>query len=91
MGTHSEIKLIIEKYPEYIDRIRELEKNIGSSFFGKDYIPAWACTGRDKGTGTKFTWIDDVVKYLQDNPNQIQMFPKHTGCISVYNICESGK
>jgi 3'-phosphoadenosine 5'-phosphosulfate sulfotransferase (PAPS reductase)/FAD synthetase len=94
MSTHSEIKLIIERYPEYIDKIRLLEQTIGMSFFGKDYIPVWACSGRaidKKGGVMVFPWIDDVVKYLQDNPNQIQMFPKHTGCISVYNICESGK
>ena len=91
MSVHSEMKVILEKYPEYIDKIRDLEKKLGRSFFGVDYIPAWACTGRDAGTGRKFPWIDDVVKYLQDNPNQTHLFPKAKGCISVYNICETGK
>ena len=94
MARHDEIKIIFEKYPETIAEIKNIEKEVGRSFFSPGYIPDWACSGTGVTKKSKrfvFPWIDDVVKYLQDNPNQIQMFPKHTGCISVYNICESGK
>lgn len=92
MATHNEIKIIIERYPNYIDKIRCLEKAIGRSFFPPLYIPEWACTGKSKkktGENMKFPWIDDVVRYLQDNPNQVQMFAKNKGCQSVYAICET--
>lgn len=35
--------------------------------------------------------IDDVVKYVTDDANQMRLFDKQPGCISVYNICESGQ
>jgi 3'-phosphoadenosine 5'-phosphosulfate sulfotransferase (PAPS reductase)/FAD synthetase len=91
MATHGEIKILCERYPEYIDKIRELENSIGRSFFPPGYIPEWACTGISKkktGEKMKFPWVDDVVKYIQDNPNQVELFPKNKGCQSVYAICE---
>ncbi len=32
--------------------------------------------------------IDDVIKYVSDNPNQTLLFDPIGGCVSVYNICE---
>ena len=94
MATHSEVKIIIDRYPTYIAKIRKLESDVGRSFFPPDYIPERFCTGRaidKKGRAKSFPYIDDVVKYLQENPNQVQMFPKNKGCQSVYSICETGK
>lgn len=34
--------------------------------------------------------IDDVIKYVSDNPDQLNLFEPVSGCISVYNICETG-
>lgn len=36
----------------------------------------------------KVPTVRDVVKYIQDNPNQIQSFEQGGGCVSVYNICD---
>lgn len=37
----------------------------------------------------KVPTIKDVVKYVSDNPDQSKLFEPITGCISVYNICET--
>jgi len=92
MATHSEIRIIIDRYPAHIDKIRKLENDVGRTFFTRDYIPERFCTGRTidkKGRAKAFPYIDDVVKYLHGNHNQVQMFPKNNGCQSVYSICET--
>lgn len=88
MCTHSEARLIISKYPDRIEKIAELEKQIGRTFFPPDYIPERFCTGRDKKTGKAFPYIQDVVKYLQGDPDQTFLYNQNTGCQSVYSICE---
>ena len=37
----------------------------------------------------KVPTIRDVVKYVQENPDQTEFLQESTGCVSVYNICES--
>lgn len=37
----------------------------------------------------KVPTIRDVVKYVLDNPDQVEAFPMGGGCVSVYNICET--
>lgn len=86
MSNHKEMKNIIKNRPDIIDKIRKLEKDVGNSFFKYNYIPEYACTGRSP-KGIKFPWIDDVVKYLQGNPNQTEMFEYPT-CMSFYGLCE---
>jgi len=93
MARHLEIKLIVEKFPDRIEKIRELEKKLNSSFFPSGYIPEKYCTGRivkSNGKATSFPWIDDVINYVRTDPNQTELFPKNIGCQSVYSICESG-
>lgn len=36
----------------------------------------------------KVPTVNDVVKYVSDNPNQTSLFQPIDGCVSVYNICE---
>lgn len=94
MATHSEIRIIIERFPEYIDKIRDLENKIGRTFFTNGYIPDRFCTGQiinASGKVRPFPYIDDIVRYLQSNPDQTELFPKNKGCQSVYAICESGR
>lgn len=88
MSVHSEIKLIIDTYPEVINEIRNLEDEVGRGFFPPKYIPDWVCTGRDY-KNRPYPTINDVVKYIGGNPNQLDAFPKSKGCVSVYNICET--
>lgn len=92
MCRHDEVRQIMELYPEKIDEIRELERLSDSTFFPPKYIPVKYCTKKciSKKTG-KYTYaptIDDVLKYLLDDPNQGRLFEKQSGCVSVYNICE---
>lgn len=94
MCTHSEVKLVMELYPERIQEIRELELELdgNSTFFPPNYIPKKYCTKRciskKNGKVTFAPSIDDVLKYLIDDPRQGRLFPKQKGCASVYNICE---
>lgn len=93
MCRHDEVRQLMELYPERIDEIRELESRSNSTFFPPKYIPPKYCTKKciSKKTG-KITYaptIDDVLSYLVDDPNQVRLFEKQSGCVSVYNICEA--
>lgn len=77
MCRHSEVKLIAKKYPEHIQKIRDVEKATGCTFFGKDYI-----------SSKPIAFIDDVVKHVSPDPNQEQLFEENQSCESVYQICE---
>lgn len=93
MCRHDEIRLVIEKYSDRIDKIREFEKTLGRTFFPPKYIPERYCTHKTISKKNKVVMcptIDDVVNYLT-SPHQETMFKeeKYTGCISVYNICET--
>jgi len=87
MSNHQEIKALIRSRPDIIDKIRVLENDVGKTFFGPSYIPKWACTGYNEKTGTKFPTVDDVVKYLSKDENQIEMF-EMPSCMSFYGLCE---
>lgn len=93
MCTKSEIRLIYENYRERIDEIRAFELKLGRTFFPPNYIPSRFCTHKSvskKGKVVMCPSIDDVIKYVLDDPNQIRIFKKvEKGCISVYNICEN--
>lgn len=89
---HAEIRLIAQKYPERINKIRELEAALGSTFFPSNYIPKQHCdrsTINKKGKKVFFASIDAVVKYVLGNPDQEKIFDMPKGCVSVYNICET--
>ena len=85
MANHKEMINIIKQFPERIEKLKDLENQVGKSFFPPDYIPNKFCTG--DSNGKKFPWVDDVVKYLQKNPNQTEMFEMPT-CMSFYGLCE---
>jgi 3'-phosphoadenosine 5'-phosphosulfate sulfotransferase (PAPS reductase)/FAD synthetase len=78
MCKHSEVKLIAKKYPERIQKIRDIEKATGTTFFGKDYVST-----------KSIAFIDDVVKHISPDPNQENLFEDTaSSCESVYQICE---
>ncbi|MEE1897098.1 phosphoadenosine phosphosulfate reductase family protein [Flavobacterium rakeshii] len=90
-ATLDEMRLIVNEFPEIIDKIRLLEKEAEGSFFGPGYIPKRYQTGFDKKSGKKFPTIDDVVRYINDRQATGNLFendPVITGCRSVYAICE---
>lgn len=89
MSGLAEMKQIIKQFPEVIDKIKEIEKQVGRSFFPPNYIPDRFQTGFDFKSGKNFCWIEDVVKYVSDDPDQINMFEeKGQSCMSYYSICE---
>lgn len=94
MCGKDEIKNIIENDPDHIDKIRNAEKESGSTFFGPDYIPKRYHTGADK-KGNTFCYIDDVVRYITDKNAQADLFKEvekekniDRRCMSFYGICE---
>lgn len=92
MCRHQEIKNIADNIPEIISNIQEAEKITGRTFFPPKYIPARFCKQTDSKTGKKIPFIDDVVNYVTDDKNQINLLPVIEGesdrCMSVYNLCD---
>lgn len=88
MSSLSEIKEIAKRFPEVIDKVSDLEKKVGRSFFPAGKIPDWATSNKDDN-GIKYPMIQDVVRYVQDDPSQISIFEDEPqSCMSHFNICE---
>lgn len=112
MSNHKDMREIVKRFPDVVDRIRELEQKIGRSFFSANYIPDKHCsqsieiekevtkTIDDSIFGTRevvvkkketkwYPTVDDVVKYVSDNPDQKTFADKEPqSCMSHYSICE---
>jgi 3'-phosphoadenosine 5'-phosphosulfate sulfotransferase (PAPS reductase)/FAD synthetase len=92
MCSLKEIKNIVVSEPKYLDRLRDAEKTVGRSFFPPNYIPQRFQTGFDENSGKRYPLLDDVIKYVSDDPNQTVMFDdeesEQKGCMSFYHICE---
>ena len=94
MCTLKEMKIIAEKKPEVLEKIRAAETEIGSTFFPPDYIPerfASVTVTDKKGVPKNVPGIADVAKYTtrKTNKNQTNLFPQpENGCQSIYNLCE---
>jgi 3'-phosphoadenosine 5'-phosphosulfate sulfotransferase (PAPS reductase)/FAD synthetase len=89
MCRQSELKSIVEHFPDVIEKIEKIEKKTNMYFFSPNYIPIKNCTVeyvKKDGTRTKLPSIKDVVKYL--NNDQLTLFESKNNCVSVYNICE---
>ena len=69
MCNHGEMKSIIKTRPKVIEKIINLEKEVGRSYFPPNYIPDYACSG--DSNGKSFPWVTDVVKYLEKNKEQM--------------------
>lgn len=67
------------RYVEHEVKVRDK----GDGLFGEYEV---------EGTKKKISWypmIDDVVRYVRENPNQLVAFDREpTSCMSHYNICE---
>ena len=90
-SNQPETKNIIDHSPETIDKIRDAEQYVGSTFFRPDYIPKRYHTGYDPKSDKTICSIDDVVRYLMDKnaqTNLIDDLGMGNGCNSVYAICE---
>ena len=73
MCNHKEMRNIIKNKFDVIEKLIKYENEIGHTFFPPNYIPDWACSMKsDKGT--KYPTINDIVKYLQKDKNQQEIF-----------------
>jgi 3'-phosphoadenosine 5'-phosphosulfate sulfotransferase (PAPS reductase)/FAD synthetase len=82
-----ELRQLFIRDPQRIDKIRELERNVGRSFFSPKRIPKRFHTGFDFKSGKSFPWIDDVIKYISSGKYEIQD-EEGESCMSYYSICE---
>ena len=87
MARLSEIKIIAKKFPEHIQKIRDLENKLGRTYFPANKIPVRFRGDYDPKSGVKIAFIDDVVNYVKTDPNQEELF-EPVSCMSKYNICE---
>jgi len=78
MSRKSEVRLIAEYFPESIDRIREAEREIGSTFFSMTYTPPAFRTWEVSRNGRIWLCpsIDDVVRWSHTSRGgrQFEMF-----------------
>ena len=93
MVTLPEVKNIFFQFPDVIEKIKKIETDLGRTFFPPEYIPERFCSRVEKkkdGTEIRVPTVDDVLKYVRDDPDQINMFPEEPGesCMSYYSICE---
>lgn len=93
-AKHSEVRLIAELYPEKIEEIAALEQEVGTTFFGPDYIPARFCSkhvqSEGKGGQLKGRYVPtirDVVAYVTEHRDQEELFTP-SSCQSLYGLCE---
>lgn len=87
MSRNSEIKLIAKLFPEDVDKVRILEKQVGRTFFGSDKIPERFRKSIDEKSQVKIAFVDNIIEYVEDDPNQEELF-EPSPCTSKYNICE---
>lgn len=83
MARHREVKLIIENHPEQWEKIKQYEKEIGSTYLKPGYIPK-------KFTSNKiYNTAEEIEKYLLSKDVTIDLFETETpSCMSAYNLCE---
>jgi 3'-phosphoadenosine 5'-phosphosulfate sulfotransferase (PAPS reductase)/FAD synthetase len=83
MSRHREIKLIIENHPEQWEKLKQHEKEVGSTFFPPDYIPKHA---QKNGI---YATAEDVELYFKRKNATLDMFELETpSCMSMYGLCE---
>lgn len=89
MTRHAELRRLHAMLPEVWDRVAELERLSGRTFYPPDFIPARFCTKTDPKTGVRIPTVEDVKKYiLGSDEAQLAMFGETPACMSVYNQCE---
>jgi hypothetical protein len=85
--------MMVEHFPEHLDKIRNAEKEVGRTFFSPDYIPSKYQTGFDLASKKKIPNVDDVIRYVKDKNSNLDMFEEEDKktdrrCMSFYGICE---
>lgn len=83
MASQRDVLNIMRQDPERFTYIGQLEKQIGSSFFGPDKIPARTYIG-------SHPVIEDVIRYIEGLNATGDLFEDDTAtsCMSFYGLCE---
>jgi len=90
MSRHLDIINIEKIFPDQLNQLEQIEKEIGKSFFGPGYIPDYAQTGK-RVNGKKIPTINDIKKYLTSKNATGDLFQSEgegTSCMSYYGLCE---
>lgn len=83
-----ELKALMIRLPEIKERIVELEKISGRTFFPPNYIPWRFRSLHDPKSGQMCCTAEDVFRYIESvDENQLPLIPA-PACMSVYNLCE---
>lgn len=92
MCNQAEVRLIAQQFPERIKQIEAIEEREGTTFFPPGFIPERFANKQvttSKGAIKHVPTVTDVTKYVQDDPNQYNLFPQpKNACQSIYNLCE---
>ena len=79
-GNKDDIANWAERFPEMIDKVREYEKRVGTTFYAPT-VP-----------GMKINWVDEVVRWAKSARGGRQdLFPvmhEREACESKYGLCE---
>ena len=86
MISKPELKNIVKFFPDIKDKIKNLENEVGKTFFPLKYIPDRFCSKIDKN-GVIYPECNDIFDYIQSNENQLNIFDEPE-CLSYYGICE---
>jgi len=91
MVTHWEIWIMMDKEPDYAERVINAERVIKRSFFPPDYIPEKYADCQDE-VGNKWASAQRVFDYIRQKNSQGELFPepetKERSCMTAFNICE---
>jgi len=88
MSRHGGVKRIIDNFPQQWAELKKYEKELGTTFFPPDYIPAYAKTQRAPG-GKPICTAEDVERYLKARNATGDIFEEDTpSCMSAYHLCE---
>lgn len=91
---HRELKRLTATCPEVWERIGELERLSGRSFFYPRFIPARFHRGHDPKSGKSYPTAADVRRYLVETDEaQLALFGGEgegaaPACLSIYHLCE---
>ena len=90
MANLTDLREIIKRFPDIIEKVKDLETKVGRTFFPPVKIPERYRTDIDGKSGERIAFIGDIVRYLteiRESVEQEELFEPQS-CMSFYNICE---
>jgi 3'-phosphoadenosine 5'-phosphosulfate sulfotransferase (PAPS reductase)/FAD synthetase len=90
MVTHWEVWIMLEKEPDYAERLINAEREVKRSFFPPDYIPKRYSDMKDEA-GNRWASAERVFEYIRRKNAQGELYPEESdsrNCMTAFNICE---